>query len=198
MTRSNRILISAVGGVLVALLLVLYFASPVLALRNLTAAAKAGDKARLETAVDFPAVRENLKGQLKTAMSRKFEEDPKLRDNPFAAFGQMLLVGVVDKAVETYATPDAIANMVATSEPPKSISATPGGPVIEQPQPEVQAKPKAKSDTEVHYGYQDLDHFRATYRDPKDGAKEPFGLVLERRGVFRWKLVKIELPGLAD
>lgn len=197
MTRSNRILIGAGGGLLVALVVALYFASPVLALQNLTAAAKAGDKARLETAVDFPAVRENLKRQLKTAMERKFEEDPKLRDNPFAAFGQMLLVGVVDKAVETYATPDAIANMVATSEPPKSISATPGGPVIEQPQPEVQAKPKTKSDTEVHYGYQDLNHFRATYRDRKDSAEEPFGLLLERRGIFRWKLVKIELPGLS-
>ena len=57
-------------------------------------------------------------------------------------------------------------------------------------------KPKAKSDTEVRYGYVDLDHFRATYRDRKDGDQEPFGLVLERRGLFKWKLVKIELPGL--
>jgi hypothetical protein len=194
MTRSNRILIGAGLGVLVALLVAFYFASPVLALQNLTAAAKAGDKARLESAVDFPAVRESLKSQLKATMTRKFEEDPKLRDNPFAAFGQMLLVGVVDKAVDAYATPDAIADMVATSKPPKNISATPGGPVIEQPAPE--AKPKAKSDTEVHYGYQDLNHFRATYRDRKDGDQEPFGLVLERRGIFKWKLTRIELPGL--
>lgn len=195
MTRSNRILTGVGLGVLAALVIAGYFASPILALQGLTAAAKAGDKARLESAVDFPAVRESLKSQLKASMTRKVEEDPKLRDNPFAAFGQMLLVGVVDKAVDTYATPDAIANMVATNEPPKSISATPGGPVIEQQQPEVK-KPKAKSDTEVHYGYVDLDHFRATYRDRKDGDQEPFGLVLERRGLFKWKLVKIELPGL--
>ncbi len=180
-------------GVLAALVIAGYFASPILALQGLTAAAKAGDKARLESAVDFPAVRESLKSQLKASMTRKLEEDPKLRDNPFAAFGQMLLVGVVDKAVETYATPDAIANMVATNEPPKNIGATPGGPIVEQPQPEVK---KAKSDTEVHCGYVDLDHFRATYRDRKDGDQEPFGLVLERRGLFKWKLVKIELPGL--
>ncbi len=196
MTRSNRILTATGIGVLVALVVGFYLASPIFALQGLTAAAKAGDKAKLERAVDFPAVRESLKRQLKASMDRKFEEDPKLRDNPFAAFGQLLLSGVVDKAVDTYATPDAIATMVATSEPPKSISATPGGPVIEQPQPEVAAKPKAKSDIEVHYGYQDLDHFRATYRDRKDGDQEPFGLVLRRHGVFGWKLVKIELPGL--
>lgn len=193
MTRSNRILTGVGLGVLAALVIAGYFASPILALQGLTAAAKAGDKARLESAVDFPAVRESLKSQLKASMTRKLEEDPKLRDNPFAAFGQMLLVGVVDKAVETYATPDAIANMVATNEPPKNIGATPGGPVVDQPQPEAK---KAKSDTEVHYGYVDLDHFRATYRDRKDGDQEPFGLVLERRGLFKWKLVKIELPGL--
>ena len=195
MTRSNRILIGAGVAVVLAALIAGYLASPILALHGLTAAAKAGDKAGLESAVDFPAVRESLKTQLKASMTRKLEEDPKLRDNPFAAFGQMLLVGVVDKAVETYATPDAIANMVATNRPPKSIQATPGGPAVEQPQPEVKAT-KTKSDTEVHYGYVDLDHFRATYRDRKDGDQEPFGLVLERRGLFKWKLVRIELPGL--
>ena len=42
--------------ILALLLIALYFASPILALQGLTAAAKAGDKARLESAVDFPAV----------------------------------------------------------------------------------------------------------------------------------------------
>ncbi|HWT53046.1 MAG TPA: DUF2939 domain-containing protein [Caulobacter sp.] len=191
MTRTNRILIGAGVGVLLALLVAGYFASPILALHGLTAAAKAGDRSRLEQAVDFPAVRESLKTQLNAAMTRKFEEDPKLRDNPFAAFGQLLLGSVVDKAIDAYATPDAIASMVATNEPPKTISTAPDRPVVEP------TKPKAKSETEVRYGYQDLNHFRATYRDRKHGDDEPFALILERRGVFSWKLVRIELPGLA-
>lgn len=191
MTRKNRILIGASLGVALALLIAGYFASPILALHSLTVAAKAGDRDRLEQGVDFPAVRESLKAQLKTAMTRKFEEDPKLRDNPFAAFGQLLLGSVVDKAVDSYATPDAIASMVATNEPPKTISSSPAGPVLEP------AKPKAKSETEVRYGYQDLDHFRAAYSDRKHGADEPFVLILERRGIFGWKLIRIELPGLA-
>lgn len=195
MTRTNRILI-AVGGLVAVLLIALYFASPILALHSLTQAAKAGDRAKLEQKVDFPAVRENLKSQLRATMTRKFEEDPELRDNPFAAFGQILLNGVVDKAIDAFATPDAIANMVATNEPPKTISPTPDGPVIEHPQSEL-ARPKAKSDVEVRYGYLGgLDQFRATYRDRKDKNQEPFGLVLKRHGVFGWKLVRIELPGL--
>jgi hypothetical protein len=191
MTRTNRILIGA-GGVAVVLLIALYFASPILALHSLTAAAKAGDRVKLEQKVDFPAVRESLKVQLKATMTRKFEEDPELRDNPFAAFGHLLLSGVVDKAVDAYATPDAIANMVATNEPPKNISAAPGAAPVVEP-----AKPKAKSETEIRYGYhKDLDHFRATYRDRKRAGDEPFGLVLQRHGIFGWRLVRIELPGL--
>ncbi len=62
-------------------------------------------------------------------------------------------------------------------------------PVIEP------AKPKAKSETEVRYGYhQGLNHFRATYRDKADRPGDELGLVMERRGLFTWKLVKIELP----
>ncbi len=189
MTRKN-ILIGAGAAVLLAVLIAGYFASPILALQNLNAAARAGDKAKLESAVDFPAVRESLKSQLKAAMTRKFAEDPKLRDSPFAAFGQMLLVGVVDKAVDAYATPDAIAAMVATNKAPKEISSSPkGAPMKAEP-----AKAKDPSNTESHLAYEDLNHFRAIYRDRRDG--DTFGLVLERRGVFAWKLVKIELTGL--
>lgn len=188
MTRNNRILMGA-GGVVAVLLIALYFASPILALHSLTAAAKAGDKVALEQKVDFPAVRESLKAQLKTAMTRKFEEDPELRDNPFAAFGQLLMASVVDKAVDSFATPEAIANMVATNEPPKTVSTAPGGPVLEP------AKPKAKSQTKVDYAYEGLDHFRVRYVDVKDG--EQLDLVLKRHGIFGWRLVRIELPGLA-
>ena len=191
MTRSNRFLIGA--GVAVALIvLAIYFASPILALKGLTDAAKAGNRDELAERVDFPAVRENLKIQLKAVMTRSFAEDPALRDNPFAALGQMLMVGVVDKAVDAYATPDAIASMVATSRPPKEISATPG-PVA--PAPETAEPPRDKAKTEVRYAYQGLDHFRVTYHERDKPAESDFGLLLERQGFFKWKLVKIELPG---
>lgn len=204
MTRSNRILIGAGIGVAV-LILAAYLASPVWALHGLTAAAKAGDRAKLERSIDFPAVRESLKTQLKTAMTRSIDQDQSLRDNPFAALGQLLLGGVVDKVVDTYATPDAIANMVATNRAPSTITAAPadpsasttpststapGAPAVEQPAPETKDKPKS----EASYAYQGINHFRATYRDANDAPGDEFGLLLERRGLFKWKLVRIELP----
>ena len=189
MTRNTRILVGAGVGALVAFLVASYFVSPIIALHGLTTAAKAGDRAKLERSVDFPAVRESLKAQLKAAMAREVNADPKLRDNPFAALGQMLLVGVIDKAVDAYATPDAIAQMVATNKAPERISTdAPPPPPVEQP------KPKPKSTTQARYAYQGLNHFHATYRDKADRPGDELGLVMERRGLFTWKLVKIELP----
>jgi hypothetical protein len=183
------------AGVAVALIvLAVYFASPILALKGLTDAAKAGDRDQLAERVDFPAVRESLKIQLKTVMTRSFAEDPALRDNPFAALGQMLLVGVVDKAVDAYATPDAIASMVANSRAPKEIS-TPPSAAATAPAPEAAEPPRDKSKTETRYAYQGLDHFRVTYHERDKPADNDFGLLMERQGFFKWKLVKIELPG---
>jgi hypothetical protein len=191
MTRAKRILTGGAIGLVVVALVAAYFGSPVLALHSLTEAAKTGDRAKLERLVDFPAVRDSLKSQLKAAMTRAFEQDPELRDNPFAAFGQLLMVGVVDKAVDAYATPDAIAQMVATSRAPSKISPSDHGPHVET------AKPRAKSDTEIRYGFQDLDHFKATYRDKAKPDESAFGLTLERQGLFRWKLVRIDLSPAA-
>lgn len=187
MTRAKRILTGGAVAVTVLALITAYIASPVLALHSLTQAAKAGDRARLERLVDFPAVRDSLKSQLKAVMARAIEQDPELRDNPFAAFGQLLMVGVVDKAVDAYATPDAIAQMVATSRAPSKISPSDHGPRVET------AKPRVAADTEIRYGYQGLDRFKATYRDKAKPNEPAFGLTLERQGLFRWKLVRIDL-----
>ena len=191
MTRAKRILTGGAIGLAVFALLGAYVASPVLALHSLTEAAKNGDRAKLERLVDFPAVRDSLKAQLKTAMTRAFEQDPELRDNPFAAFGQLLMVGVVDKAVDAYATPDAIAQMVATSRAPSKISPSEQGPRVET------GMPRTESDTQIRYGYQSLDRFKATYRDKAKPDEPAFGLTLERQGLFRWKLVRIDLTPAA-
>lgn len=187
MTRAKRILTGGAIGLVLVAFVAAYFASPVLALHSITKAAKTGDRAKLERLVDFPAVRDSLKSQLKAAMTRAVEQDPELRDNPFAAFGQLLMIGVVDKAVDAFATPDAIAEMVATSRAPAKISPSEQGPRVET------AKPRAKSDTEIRYGYEGLDRFKATYRDKAKPDEPAFGLTLERQGLFRWKLVRIDL-----
>ena len=74
-----------------------YLASPLLALKSLQGAIGSGDAKKLETLVDFPEVRENLKTQVTAMMAAKPGEDPKM-----AAFASMLIGGLV----ETMVTPD--------------------------------------------------------------------------------------------
>lgn len=187
MTRAKRILTWTAAGIAGVALVAAYLASPLFALNSLNAAAKTGDRAKLERLVDFPAVRGSLKAELKDAMARSVAEDPDLRDNPFSAFGQILMIGVIDKAVDAYATPEAISQMVAARRAPSRIA--PAEPSAQA----VTVKPRPKAETELRYSYENLDRFRATYRDRAKPDEPSFGLTLARQGLFRWKLVQIDI-----
>lgn len=175
---------------LAVLLVVAYVASPLATLASLRSAARAGDRDRLEQLVDFPAVRTGLKAQLSAYLTAGMQSDPELHDNPFAALGAALLPAVMDRVVETYVTPEAIATMVKTAKAPPVPSADAGlnGEAAASGPPSA-----ADPGLDTHYSYVGLDRFRARLEDPAkpDAA---LTLVLERRGVFRWQLIRIDLP----
>ena len=158
-----------------------YFASPLLALKSLQGAIGAGDAKKLETLVDFPEVRENLKTQVTAMMGAKAGEDPKM-----AAFASMLIGGLV----ETMVTPDGMLKILAAGD--ISLKDKDGAkPATSDPdKPRTPAKVTGMS-------YLDFSHFRAQLA-PEKGQAEGMGLVLERRGLFGWKLTRLELPKEAD
>jgi hypothetical protein len=159
-------------------LAVAYLASPVLGYYRLQDAARSGNQDALEATVDFPAVRESLKAQLSAGLAAKAQSDPKLKSNPFARFGMMLAGALVGKVVDTYLTPEAIGQMVSQAKAPGAKSPVDG---IGNPK------------LEKHYSYISLDRFRVTAVDPARPDR-PFSFVMDRRGLFSWKLVRIELP----
>lgn len=159
-----------------------YLGSPLLALKSLDASIKAGDAKKLEALVDFPEVRENLKTQVSSMMAAKAGEDPGM-----AAFASMLVSGLV----ETMVTPDGLLKVLSSGdvslddddEGAKPAASAPAGP---------------KTPTKVTgMSYLDLSHFRAQLA-PGKGESEGLGLVLERRGLFGWKLTRLELPEKDD
>jgi hypothetical protein len=165
----------------VILLAACYFASPFLGYYRLQAAARSGDQDALEASVDFPAVRENLKAQLNIALGRKMQSDPQLKNNPFAGLGMMFATALVGKLVDSYLTPEAISMMISKAKAP-----SPG----ERP---MVPGSKANIKLATGYAYIDIDRFRVTAADPSR-ADKPLGFVMERRGLFSWKLIRIELP----
>ncbi|MDB5978356.1 MAG: hypothetical protein JWR07_5116 [Nevskia sp.] len=177
-----------VGVVVLVLAAAAYFTSPILAFSQLSAAARSGDRDRLEQVVDFPAVRESLKGQISASVMKAMGSDPELRRNPFAALGGMLVPALTDRMVDSIVTPDGVAAMITQGKVNK--------PVQLQGQGSAAGDEKAGGKNEavnVSYGYRTLDRFRVEVAR-KDDPQKVLSLTLERRGLFSWKLIRIELP----
>lgn len=153
-----------------------YFGSPYLAARQFREAALEANTDKLDATVDFPAVRESLKSQLSAAMMQKMTDDPAMKNNPFAGLGMMMAPAIVDRAVETFVTPDGLSNLIKGARAPG------------------QAEPrKFNPDIEFPTEWVSLDRFRVHIRNIKSGEDGP-SLLFERKGLFTWKLIRLEIP----
>lgn len=185
MTRGTLWLVF--GGAVAAA--VVYVAAPVLAARELVAAAEAGDAAGLERRVDFPAFRESLKDELNARLMREMRDSDDRAGRALAMlFGPALVSGVVD----AFVTPEAIAVMVREGEPPAPDLE--GGATAP-----ASAEPEAAPDDRVRqsYGFRDLNTFTVTLTR-QDRPETPVVLLMQRRGLIDWKLAGIDLPETLD
>ncbi|MDV6332345.1 DUF2939 domain-containing protein [Asticcacaulis sp. 201] len=198
MRKTGTWIAAALAGIAVVAIGGAYFASPYFAAKALADAAKAGNKDQLEALVDFPAVRDGLKSQLTAMLTAKMQNNPELKGNPFAGLGQMMVPTLTERAVDAMVTPEGIAAM-ATAKP----AATPVQPDASQPdasQPDASKTeltpaptPSKADDNTVHsYSYVTLDRFRASAA-PKSKPAQHIDFVFERRNLFSWKLVKIDM-----
>ena len=162
------------AAVAALLLLLAYVGSPYLGVRSFKNAALSADVDKLDATVDFPAVRESLKSQLSTAMMREMAESPEMKDNPFAGLGAIMMPAIIDKAVDAFVTPDGLSALAKGNRPQES------------PQ-------SAKLQVDYDYEYINMDRFRVKISN-KDSSRGSAGFVFERRGLFTWKLIRIEIP----
>jgi hypothetical protein len=138
-----------------------------------------GDQGRLSEYVEFVAVRQSLKEQLKAraigVATGEFER------NPLAAIVAGLATTLVDPAVDAFVTPAGLA-LVMQGRTPSDGSGRRGESV----------EPATSEDLlgDARYTYDGLSRFSVWV--PTDHGKET-RLVLERRG-FSWRLVNILLP----
>ena len=179
----NQKLIIRLGGAAVAVFVLAYAASPLLAARSLVQAAKTGDERALERQVDFPAFRASLKDELSARMVAEMRKDDRL--GGLSGLGMLLAPTLVSGAVDAFVTPQAIAVMVQEGQGPKPDQAKP------EAGPKPQSKPESKK-VRQSWGYRDLDTFAVTLtRD--DQPDEQVSLLMKRRNLFSWKLAGIDL-----
>ena len=164
-----------------------WVAAPAFAAQALIRAAKAGDVDRIEQLVDFPALRESLKDELATELAAHMRRDPRMAESDLGGLGLILAPMLLSGAVDAVVTPEVVAQMVTTAEAPDPT-------VRDQPEP---GDARDRGD-DIHqaWGYRDLNAFAVTLTD-RDHPDQRLALILERRGLFTWKLAAVDIQNTA-
>lgn len=178
----TRKLIVGVAVAAVCLFLLAWALSPVLAARALVQAAKAGDERKITELVDFPALRASLKEELNDELIARMRRDPRVVESGLGGLGMMLAPMLLAGAVDTLVTPEVVANMVTTAEAPDPTR--PGDP----------DPADARDGNDIHqaWGYRSFNEFAVTLTD-RDRPNDRLALIMERRGLFEWKLAAVDL-----
>jgi hypothetical protein len=97
------------AAVFVALLAVAayWYWSPFLTIRETQSAAKANDADTLNAHVDYPRLRDGLKGQFSSLMAEQMAKSTDSK-NPFSALGTMLGLSMADKLVDAMVRPETV------------------------------------------------------------------------------------------
>ena len=162
-------------------------AAPVLAAQALIRAAKAGDEKKIERLVDFPSLRQSLKDELNAELAARLRRDPRMAESGLGGLGLILAPMLVSGAVDAVVTPEVVARMVTTAEAPDPT-------VRDRPEPG-----DAADEEDIHqaWGYRDLNAFAVTLTD-RDHPDQRLALILERRGLFTWKLAAVDIQNDAE
>lgn len=171
------------AAVAIVVLVAAWAAAPVLTAQALIRAAKAGDAARLEQLVDFPALRQSLKDELNAELAAQMRRDPRMAESGLGGLGLILAPMLLSGAVDAAVTPEVVAQMVTTAEAPDPT-------VRDAPEP----GDAADEGKDIHqaWGYRDLNAFAVTLTD-RDHRDQRLALILERRGLFSWKLAAVDI-----
>ncbi|WP_431264986.1 DUF2939 domain-containing protein [Roseateles chitinivorans] len=189
---------------LVAAVLVLaayWYWSPWLAIHQMRNAAKAGDAAAFNEHVDYPLLRESLKGQLGAAIGAKANARSESGSDiakAGAALGSLFATAMTDRLVEAFVRPESVMRIMQEGKlmPRHDPRAkTPGDTPSDEEGGEADggtASPKREPVWTTER--QGVDTFILYARRAGQAEDRRTGLVLQRRGFASWVLTEIRLP----
>lgn len=164
-----------------------WYWSPVLAIHQMQSAAKAGDADAFNDHVDYPRLRESVKGQFSAMLTKTMASQPE-PGNDFAkagtALGTMLGLAMVDRFVDAMVRPEVVMRAIQEgklvpkqAEPASASSAT-------DPADQVKWTSERKG----------VDKYIAYAGRAGDTDDQRVAIVLERTGFANWKLTEVRLP----
>jgi hypothetical protein len=146
------------------------YLGPYMALNKLRSGVRERDAQKVSECLDYPALRESMKGQLESVVSERLG-----KDNPLSGLASGLTLTFGDALVDRFITPEGLAALMAGQKP------TLGSPTSNAPE--------AALLVGASYGYESFDEFVVSM--PAPGGAIRFVLV---RSGLSWKLSRIEIP----
>jgi len=158
----------------------LYF-TPYVAINKLQKAARQGDEQAMAELVDFPALRESVKGNVRGVVEHSVGRS----HNPLGVLGGILAGAVAGPVVDAVVTPQGIAALTEGERPGQHRGGSDGDDRL-----------RVKN-VKVKRGYEGFDLFVVHFVS-KDDGKERMALLMRREGITHWRLSGIRLPGAAS
>ncbi|SOD03434.1 Protein of unknown function [bacterium JGI 053] len=156
----------------------LYF-TPYLAMNKLQKAARQGDEQAIAELVDFPALRESVKDNVRSAVSHSVGGSR----NPLGALGGILAGAIAGPVVDAVVTPQGIAALTEGERPGQRRES------------DGDSRLRVKN-VKVKRGYESFDLFVVHFVG-KDDGHERMALLMRREGITHWRLSGVRVPGAA-
>lgn len=181
-------IVAVVIGIAVAAFIAV---QPMLTVKAIETGLEQQDQAALEQHIDFPQVREGLKGQLSDLLEAQLKAQA--ANNPFAMLGASFVGKLADGIVEKMVTPKGLMNLLsAKAEHNKREKGQTESP--NQPEPTNQpesGQQEAASLTKADYRVVNLSLIELIM--PAKEGLQPIKAHLTRSGI-KWRLTKIIAP----
>lgn len=183
----KRIAVAGIGvGCITALAAGWYLISPFAVVAGCRNAIVELNAERTSECIDFPLLRENLKAEIPALIAKQMQQDPDMRNNPFASIGMAFIMPMVSAMVDAYVTPAGVktAFRMAKSNQSGGASGENEGDTAAANRSTELSESLQKSSLD----YKDLDKFQVTGTN-YDGSN--ITLVFNRQGFAGWRLSSI-------
>lgn len=180
--------IAFLGSVALGVLAAFLYASPYWTLHQLKVAAQETNASDLSKYIDYPALRDSVKSQMRAVMNKRVgsallatgdSKDGDAVSALGASMGAVFASAMLDQVVDALVTPDAIAAVMTKGNAQADGDAVAGD--------------RDTSEVSVALAYKGWDTVVATVTNPEEGP-ESVDLHLRRAGLISWKLVGVTLP----
>ena len=174
------------------------FASPWLALRDLTQAFEDQDTRKIEKLVDFPELREDIKVTAKAAMMKSAAIE--LESDPFAAMGIMMANAIVDPIIDQVVSPAGLQLLFSAREIsggtyglPENINTIAKELTSFSDRDESNQETDAAKGIEIKTDYIGINEFEVQVTN-SEILDESVSVYMRREGLGGWKVNGIRVP----